>query len=404
MRIKKFLFLATFSIFICFAANAQWTRVLRELVESSPKIARYGDDATKIFSKLSPELLSSNRSFYHISLSDNELVTVRSHIKEGKRAEGIIELKDIDYSSLKYDNFYVNEDAYFSNGFKEYKDNASEIHLITKDNAHYYILPKIKVVRLSSSLFCKIPNDEVLKKIIEINHWKLEKKDFRLASVLDESVDGSINIDFEDLSKEKNLAYTVLDFQNLERTFEKSKNKLLILTGHYENGKIYARDRLKKESSSKSFNTEELNALAKKHNVYLFYMGCQTHKINAGAGLLHDVIDKNVLKQLKNSFDQENFISFLSSFGTPENPLLITNELITQNELSFAAVRLFPAELIAGGIGIHLISPNKKIERNEDTEQGTLATIISDIILLGLATLLIYGCYRSIILIWKIFS
>lgn len=216
-----------------------------------------------------------------------------------------------------------------------------------KGEKEFTYYPRSKEFRLSKDVVIKANDMYKLEDIQKFIHHQYTSSSIHIASIVDETSDKPMVKKLEVAAKKNKVWYKRLDHKNLEASFEEAANGVLVITSHYEDKKLFARSSDNQAIANKIFSEEELNALAKKHNVKLVFLGCKTEEIGNGSGLKESVIDQDVAKVVNNVIDyigSNNTISRdkLCELLVPENNTLVVSTLDIDDENAPIKIEIHP--------------------------------------------------------------
>src|SRR6218665_167151 len=233
-----------------------------------------------------------------------------AYFKIGKNHVEKRDLKNlaaIDSKELGRYELYVESELYISDDFAGIKNKLDVVNLVTPNGSIVKVHVKQHFMEWSPSLRSIFVSDQNVVDFCNVSTWGIDRSDISVASILDITSDFKTFKDISAVAEKRSIPFNILNRSNIEQVYARSKNKLLVLTGHFDGAKFYARDRLYNEVADKTFTVKELEALEKKYNVYTLKLGCQTHQIKSGAGLLHDVYDAEIIRRLSAALGKEFF-------------------------------------------------------------------------------------------------
>ncbi|MEL6560402.1 MAG: hypothetical protein AAFQ94_19585 [Bacteroidota bacterium] len=160
-----------------------------------------------------------------------------------------------------------------------------------------------------------------------------KKNEVSIVSLFHESADLETLRAIKNLAGKKNV--NVTSQESLMKIFGKSQKKTLILVGHVEGSAFTIRD----ASGNKQFSIaiKQMVQISKNHDCRIIALGCNTSIVKSVSGIQGNINSLEIINQLENALQSENYIDFITAIGSPENPFLIKKDLAGQTEFIIAS-------------------------------------------------------------------
>jgi hypothetical protein len=209
----------------------------------------------------------------------------------------------------------------------------------------YSFDPSRNEITIADNVVIPAKDDYRIEDINRFAAHEYKKSSVFITSIVDELSDKPMVSKLKKAAKDNRIEYSLLDKKHIDAIFKKAENGVLIISSHYQDNKLYARTSDNKEIYDKSFSQDELNAAAKKNNVTLVFLGCETKEIGNGAGLEKEVRDNEVaagLINLMHRLRSNETISRTELFKSilPENNKMIVSTLDITNDASPVTIEI----------------------------------------------------------------
>lgn len=272
-----------------------------------------------------PSSISAKGQFAFLALEQGRL---KFSFHNGQKVEsGIVDntfISKMADDELLRNVCYIEPEAYFSEDFKPLQKRLQKV-TIFHEEAFYILETNSDYLHITPSFYYKVQHANELISAINLKGWSLRKKNFHLAAVFSEKYDFDTYTKLRKLMKQEGIPFSMLDRDNMVKVFKKSKNKAVLLTGHFDGKQFFARDLSGKAIPNRTFSFEELEKLSSQYNVYTIYLGCETGSLTTGSGFLKSVYVDELIHRLTEAVNQRSVGQFLSCIGTMDNPIIIKN-------------------------------------------------------------------------------
>jgi purine-nucleoside phosphorylase len=336
---KKIVFLLLLAFLGNFAFAQGKARILEEILLASKtsKVLKAAQKASIFFEAMKVfqiEARLESKALF-ICYEEDEIV---SHVfskktqlfHEERNFEKVTELVNGDFKDYE---IFIEPEVYISDEFKPLKERLDFLNIVRPNNEIIKVYIKEHILEWSPSLKGIFVTDENVLDFCNVSTWGADPRDINVASVLDIETDYHTANSLKNITKKNNKNFDILTRENIDQVFARCKDKFLILTGHFDEGKFFARDQFYNPIPNQTFTAEEIEALGKKHEVYVLKIGCQTHRIEGGAGLLNDIYEEEVLERLDKALQEVMFFDILSQLGSKTNPLYINPIVYNKNRM-----------------------------------------------------------------------
>ncbi len=148
----------------------------------------------------------------------------------------------------------------------------------------------------SERLAIKATPEMKIDDIFRFQKKKVKSSDVHFASILDDAKSDLPNhMQLSKSANENRTNYNVLTRDRMRDLFNKASNGILLISGHYEKGSLFARTNDGKPIADRNFSEQELKELGKEFNVDIVFLGCETASIASGTGYVKPVYDVDVM-------------------------------------------------------------------------------------------------------------
>lgn len=171
-------------------------------------------------------------------------------------------------------------------------------------------------------------SDEVIGDLASLLDMTFDGRDLRVVSLFDAQAD------MESIARLRTAASQSHTYQNVESAqaaldaVGTKRGQIVTLVGHVEEKSFVVLNARGAETFR--IGISELNEIAKKKNVSLILLGCETGRIPGMTGLITQVNSIEVAEQLHRALSSHCYGDFLSALGTAEAPLVVSTNVIDQ--------------------------------------------------------------------------